>query len=784
MDRRGSFCMNAKGIESHSDDGRWGAWGLIALLAAYGVVGLALHFPGLHAEMLYDSVGGIQHKSAVFASGNLREIMGLVPGRPLFMLSLYVNSVMTGMDPLYFRLTTIVILACTGVAIALLSVVLSSAPLMAGRRSDREGWWIGAFLGLVYVAHPLQIFVVEYIWQRQALLATFFSVAALIAYVSTRSGRYSNATVGYMLTGGLFLAALLTKESAICLPAMLALAELFLFEVNPRRLALRFIVIGIIGIPVLAIYGLLNHALQGPTTVHTRGVLNLLQDNYRMAELTVTEVVATQCRVLWSYFRMIVVPFVGSFPLVKAEIVSRSLVSPPITAAAVAGVVAALGLGMALARKTPLIAFGIFFFVVTAIPEGVLSPQYLFFGYRPVLFMIGLLIILGEGLHLVLAQRNRPALRYLASIGLCVWIVGLSATTISQSARWKPMEFWLTAFRQLPPFSPDTEVKAYVDVLINYSDQLMREKRYDEATAVLKKAVAINPLYDLAQIKLAAGQRAQGSVEAAIETYRKAIAINPQSPVLRLELGEALVNQGRAEEGIKSLQAAVALDPHDVSMRIKLGMAFIRSGRQAEGLRTLQETVGAHPSHATARLYLGIALRQSGRQAEAVKQLREAVRIDPRLAMAHTVLGMALQDEGKIFEAQESFSKALALEPDSADAHYNLANCMLREGNLKASEVLFRRALELRPDFDHARANFGTVLLRMGKVQEAVTQLQRALPHLGANAELRNALGAALAEQGRVKEAADQFKKALAIDPNHAAAKENLERLPPDPSGG
>ena len=748
------------------------------LFAFYLAIVAALHVPGLESGMIYDSKGGIEDKAQVFASQDMREILGMNPGRPIFTLTLYANFLLTGMDPQFFRLATMVILAGTGLLIAFLYVLISRTPLNMEPRTDRERWIVGAVVGLLFVIHPLQIFVVEYVWQRQALLANFFSVAALAVYVDARLGRFQRPVLAYIASGMLFLAALLTKESAINVPSMLFLAELFLLRVDARQVGYRLVTIGLMCIPVLAIYGMVNHSLQGPTTVHTKGVLNLLLDNYRMAQLTVLEVIETQCRVLWFYFRMIVAPFSGSFPLVEAEIVSRSLWHPPATAAAVVGAIGLVGLGIGLARKKPLAAFGILFFVVTAIPEGVLSPQYLFFGYRPVLFMIGLLFVFGEVMDAVFFRVREKRLSHAVTIGLTLWAICLAGTTVYQSSRWSPMEFWQTAFNQLPPYSADTEQKAYEDVLINYGDQLMRAGRLPEAIDALRKAVHINPLYDLAQTKLASALRENGSTEEAIKTYRKAVAMNPRSPVLLADLGEALVKEGKTDEGIKALQEAVALDQHGGAAPVKLGRALLHAGKIQEAVKTLQNAATARPSNAAAHFLLGIALKRLDKTAEAIEHFRAALRRDPGLTFAHTALGLALESEGKVLEAQQSFRKALELDPRSSDAYYNLANCLIKTGNLEESIANFNRALERRPDFPQAHANLGTVLLRTGRVAEAKAHLEKALPHMPNNAELYNALGAALAEQGMVDEAAERFKKALEIDPSHPAARQNLEQLP------
>jgi protein O-mannosyl-transferase len=752
-------------------------WRLVCLFLVFLAIDVLLYFPGLGSEMIYDSKAGIADKVQVFASRDLMDILSMVPGRPVFMLSLYVNFLMTGMDPWFFRFTDLAILAATGVVIVLLTTALLGTPPMVNQGTERDKRIVALVLGLLFVIHPLQSFVVLYIWQRQALLACFFCFAALAVYVTARSGRFRAPALGYTATGILFLAALLTKESAISLPSMLILAEIVFFRSDPRQIARRMLTLGLICVPALFAYVLVNHALQGPATVHTRGVLNLLLDNYRMAQLTLPEVAATQCRVLCTYLRMIVAPSFGHLPLVKAEIISRSLWDPPDTAAAVAAVIALLSLGIGLARVRPLAAFGFLFFVITAIPEAMLSPQYLFFGYRPVLFMVGLLLALGDVVGLFLSGGQGKALRKVTAIVVSAWAAYLAAVTMDQARHWSPLVFWQTAFSRLPALSEHTEKKSYEDILINFGDQLIRKGQYGEAVNVLEKAVRINPWWELAHTKLAVALEKNGATREAITSYRKAVASSPRSSAVRVSLGEALLRAGNTAEGIEVLKAAVALNPHEESARVRLGMALVQAGSAKDGVRDLRTAVAAHPSSASAHLNLGIALKATGKAAEAIAQYRRALELDPRLTIAYTALGLALEGQGDVGGAQESLRKALALEPRSADLYYNLANCLMKGGNLGESIANFRRALELRPDFPEAEANFGTVLLRSGRIADAVVYLKKALAHMPDNGELHNALGAALAEQGRAAEAVKHFKKALEIDPGHAAARQNLENV-------
>ena len=74
--------------------------------------------------MVYDSVRFLENKAQVYATHDLLQILSIAPARPLFTLSLYLNYLLTGMQPYYFRLLNVAILAGAGLALAWLIVIL------------------------------------------------------------------------------------------------------------------------------------------------------------------------------------------------------------------------------------------------------------------------------------------------------------------------------------------------------------------------------------------------------------------------------------------------------------------------------------------------------------------------------------------------------------------------------------------------------------------------------------------------------------------------------------
>ena len=96
---------------------------LLAALPLFILVALTIHYPAFDAPMYYDSVGQLEAKEHVFASGDLIKVIQICPQRPVSMGSFYLNYLIWGMNPFYFRMVNAVILAMTAF-IAALTVIL------------------------------------------------------------------------------------------------------------------------------------------------------------------------------------------------------------------------------------------------------------------------------------------------------------------------------------------------------------------------------------------------------------------------------------------------------------------------------------------------------------------------------------------------------------------------------------------------------------------------------------------------------------------------------------
>ena len=660
--------------------------GVIVLFFLYFAAAFIVNQPGFHSAMMYDSASLIEDKEKLFAKG-LAETLSIVPARPLFMASLYANYTLAGMNPYGFRLCNAAILGAGGAALALLLSLIFSLDCRRGPPTGRWTAAVSAFLGLLFVVHPLQTFVVLYIWQREAILACFFYFSTVAAYVGIRSGRLPSNVTGFVLVGALFLAGLLTKENLVTVPIILVLIELILFRQGRRGLGERALVIAAVTLVPFAVYLFLTWGLHTEDSSISKGVVNRLLVYYELSGITFFQVLLTESRVFFSYLSSILVPFWMPPQLIEAQVVSTSLGNPPITAAAVAGVIVLLSLAVRYHRTRPVEALGILFYVVALVPESILIPQFLFFGYRPILAMAGVLLIVGQALRSLLGACEKKARVYrLCVVGACTFLIGLFAfQTFEQATRWNPLAFWSNAYARLPAQSERVEQTPYWDIVANLARELMHADRSPEAVDVMTKHLAAVP--EMARITAALGEEPEKSPTIAATGTEPSPGRVKIPTALLANLGVALKKSGRPQEAAR----VYAITAND------LGMAFQQSGNLAAAMDQYRLAVSLRPDFPEALYNLGNSLREVGDLAQSADYLKRAIDLRPNYVQALQSLGYTLLVSGRFAEGEGTFKRLVDLDPRNVAARNALGVALAAQGDVEQARAQFQAALEIDP---------------------------------------------------------------------------------------
>ena len=712
------------------------------------VVGFVVFHKGFPSLMVYDSVALLENKAELYATHDLLRILSIAPARPLFTLSLYLNYLLTGMEPYYFRVLNTAILAGAGLALAWLIIILLEFPSLRVPGTPNEKRAIGLFLGLLFIVHPLQSYTVLYVWQREAIMACFFYFSSLAVYLGARSGRFRHVNLAYVLAAAFFFAGLLSKENVATLPIIMFLAEAILLRQSSRQIVRGSFRIILLTLPILTIYLLMAYSFHGTETQHARGMVERLIAEYGYVGISPVQVLLTESRVFFAYLLMILAPFHEFLEFIKAQPISRSILEPPVTIFAVAAIFGLIGTGVALVRKYPLLSFGIFFCIIVVAPESALIPQYLFFGYRAILPMAGTMMIMAYVLAALLAwgasQSRMWPVRPALWAALTCTLLTVAAVSFAEAAKWSPLQFWKTPADRLPEYSSNLEQWAYMDIVVNGSLELARVGKYPEAIDLLGKACSLSPdaRHDLSRF-------------------------GPQSDRQKV-FQTAAENLMRNFPGQEERTSAVWMN---------LGSSLVALGDKTGFELSMKKAVEIKPKLAEAHFRLAEFYMVEDRLAAAWDHMQKASDISPSDQRYINGLGKILFQQGKASEAVPYFERTIETAPGFDEAYYNLGEAYVSMMMFREAELNFRKALQLNGRNWKAHNSLGLLLAQSGSTADAISHFNTALSLSPRNWRIYNNLGVMLAKSGDYRNAAIQFQKSLEINPQDLSAKANLARL-------
>ncbi|MFZ5867111.1 MAG: tetratricopeptide repeat protein [Thermodesulfobacteriota bacterium] len=599
-------------------------------LFAFIVISVLLYHPGFSGPMMYDSEH-LTRNAHAFAAHDLGQVIGIFPQRPFSMASFYLNYLFFGLDPYFFRVGNALLLGLAATALMILAWLMLE---MRFRNESREGAHVrlvAAGLALLFLTHPVQAYVVLHVYQRQALMAILFYLAALAVYIATRGGRLRSLWIGYSATALLYLCAMLSKEIAISLPVILVVAEFSLFKRDVRRrpeglfLAGLLLVIGLVPVAMLERpYGQEGSGI---------GLIATLRAYYAESGLSPWQVALSQCRVIFSYLGMLLVPTPNRVVLFHPEELSRSLLDPPVTLAAAIGLVASIGAIFWLARRRPVICVGVALFFVSLLPESICVPQYLFFGYRAVLPSAGVLLVLGDlSLSFINRQNNRFGARTRTTLVfavVAVLLVGLALVSVQKAALWRDCEtFWQDAVDRLPPPSPLRESRPYVHTLTNLGLCLEGKGRRAEALQVYQRASEIDPGSVRVLVSIGKNLAAVRQLSEAEEYFRRALALDPRTPLDRffVHFGYAslLDEQQRFDEALRHYEEALRTGKHPEAIYNNVGLIMMRRGMPNRAAKFFEKALAIRPDLPQPHASLAEIFFVQGRFEEALAHCRES----------------------------------------------------------------------------------------------------------------------------------------------------------------
>lgn len=407
--------------------------------------------------------------------------------RPLLNISLMLDFFVAGALPTIFHLTNIILHLLAVSLLFLLFCRLNYRKILA------------FFLALFFLFQPVLTQAVAWIPGRNDSLLTVFVLASFLSFLAFREQARLRSYLAYFV---FLLAALLTKENAVFLPALVVFFSLF---IERQKISTRdkwLLILASFG-AVFIWFLMRSFALGGAALTLSTALSSIYRNSSALLVFLGKSVFP---------FDLAVLPV-----LADAKLIYGIIVAPLVF----------LALFFSRQKRGAFIIFGLAWFLLFILPSFIRPnlreiPDFL--EHRLYLPLIGLLIVFAE----IDWFKNLDFKKRLVKISLLVIFVALAFLTVRHSLNFRDrLSFWSAAVKN-SPHSPlahrnlgvmyyfsgqnDLAAKHYrLSSSINPQELMahnnlgviyLNDQNYSQAEAEFKKELAVNPNYDKALFNL------------------------------------------------------------------------------------------------------------------------------------------------------------------------------------------------------------------------------------------------------------------------------------------
>lgn len=167
------------------------------------------------------------------------------------------------------------------------------------------------------------------------------------------------------------------------------------------------------------------------------------------------------------------------------------------------------------------------------------------------------------------------------------------------------------------------------------AEQLLQSGNdFDQALALLKKAVAEYPLYSDAYLVLGVAYSSHRNWADAENALQQAIKANDNNAAAYVALGAVKNETQSYDDAAKYLLKAVQLAPESADAHLELGRSYYAQKNWQSADAELTKANALRPTNASQRVLMGNVLLRERNAPGALREFQEAVRLDPDGPMA------------------------------------------------------------------------------------------------------------------------------------------------------
>lgn len=306
-------------------------------------------------------------------------------------------------------------------------------------------------------------------------------------------------------------------------------------------------------------------------------------------------------------------------------------------------------------------------------------------------------------------------------------------------------------------------------------------------------------------------QLSRGEADKALTEFESAIKLNDSLLQPYVEKANLLLARGDLDAAQTALNTALQHDRTNPIIRGLLAKVLALRQQTKDALQLAEDVLGAMPNNPDAIAARGQALHSLGKLAEAKKDFQRLCELQPNNPVNWHRLGLVEVEQGDSTSGMTHFLKALDLKPDLLPAindllfsyiqakrfdealaeleklskksvpqdqiHKFRGRVYLAKGDLASGEREFREAIKVSPKDYEAYILLGQLKIVQNNLPQAVKEVDQLIAVNSRSAPAFFLKGFCLAASGDVQGGITNYRKALELDPENAAAENNLAWL-------
>lgn len=508
--------------------------------------------------------------------------------QPIRVLSYAVDYHFWELNPLGYHVTNIFfyILTCIMVYFTLFHLskhLREKAPL------DSHGR-VAFFGSLLFAAHPVHVEAVTWLAARKEVLQGFFFFLGFYLYLKAREEDGRRAFYLSLVVLSVFFA-ILSKPSAVIFPGVI-----FIYEIARQKegLVSFFKSNWVFLSSSLALSAIFTFILL-KVMVESEGLKQYLGDSISSNFLVCMHAFLQNIKLLlftinysaaYAFNDFFVIPPVFDLKNILLSLITVSLI----------------GISVYSLRRTRVIFFFLFFFIMALLPYLNIIPtstlkadRYVFIASFSYASLMGIVF---DRLYAYRHKKlSKGFFKYLSMAFLSLLLIGYSWMTVRQNTVWRDrFTLWSDAVEK-EPGSRIANAKM--------GGVYMQVKLYREAVKYLENAVQLVPWDYASRNDLGIAYGKLGEPEKALKEFMTAISLRPEWDQVKLNLSLFYQEQKKYKKAEEILKLLLSKNPHNADFHYRLGFVYKDAGQYEAAVAEFIKSVEIDPTLFNAYIEIG-----------------------------------------------------------------------------------------------------------------------------------------------------------------------------------